>query len=78
MRSKLPITAQQIAQICCGQNIEEGFQYFVIEDVLRIVNGGYRYPPRSPMPQFRYPEDYSVPIALRFGIEARTPDAYWG
>jgi len=65
------ITAAQVKQICLEQNIEEEFHEFVVDDVLRIVNRGYRYPPRSPKPLFRFPEDYSVPIALLFGIDAR-------
>ncbi len=61
------ITYQQVLAICQEQALEEEFHDFVIEDVLRIVNDGYRYPLRNKRADMLYfPEDFSVPIARRF------------
>ena len=43
----------------------------IVEDVLRIVNGGFRYPyPRreNPYAPIRIPDDYSISIAQQYGV----------
>lgn len=66
------ITVQQVLAVCIEQGVDEEFHEFVIEDVLRIVNEGYRYPPRVRRDNRLYfPEDFSIPLARRFGVEGR-------
>lgn len=55
------VTAAPVTQICLNLTIEPEFHEFIVEDVLR-----------SRRPMFRFPEDYSVPIAQLFGVNARS------
>ena len=68
------ITRQQVLAVCIEQELEEEFIDSVIEDVLQIVNCGFRYPPRRRQENVLYfPEDFSLEIARRFGVDGRYP-----
>lgn len=62
------ITREDVKQ-ALGNNTEH--QNMIIDDVLRIVNDGYRYPDRGLTAEYRIPEDISTRIALNhFGVNA--------
>ena len=66
------ITESRIIQACIDRNIEVEFHGFIVEDVCRIVNDGFRYPPRprrGGLSMARIPDDYSISIARHFGVE---------
>lgn len=65
------LTYQQVLAVCQEQGLEEEFQEFVIEDVLRIVNDGVRYPRKRHPNRIVFPEDFSIAIAGLFGVKGR-------
>ena len=68
------LTEEDVLKVCLEKGVASEFLDMVIDDVLLIVNDGFRYPP---LPGGRYrqhlcvPEDISIPIALVFGVVGR-------
>ncbi len=70
----------RIIQACIDQNIESEFHAFIVEDVCRIVNDGFRYPSQAHLQRgrrgretLRIPDDYSIRIARQLGVEPCVP-----
>lgn len=67
----IPITEADVLKVCIENRVDSDFHDMVIDDVLRIVNEGFRYPPGRPRKHLCVPEDISIPIALVFGVVGR-------
>lgn len=64
-----PITKDQVKAVYPSE--DPLFDESVICDILRIVNDGYRYPPRGDTEEYRIPEDISTGVVKRhFGVDA--------
>jgi hypothetical protein len=77
----MSITREQVLQAIQGENLDDNEREPVIDDILRIVNDGYRYEDRSEKSEcnetaaYRIPEDISTGLVLKhFGIDAYKKD----
>lgn len=68
----MPITREQAVAAVRDACVDDEWEFdLVVEDVLRIVNDGQKYPDRGYTEEERIPEDISTGIALRyFGVNA--------
>jgi hypothetical protein len=68
----MPITREQAVAAVRHDWVDEEWEFvLVVEDVLRIVNEGKKYPDRGDEEDYRIPEDISTGIARRyFGVDA--------
>jgi hypothetical protein len=67
----MPITREQAVTAVRDACANDGWHELIVEDVLRIVNDGQKYPDRGLTQELRIPEDFSTGIALcSFGVNA--------
>ena len=66
----MSVTRVEVEEACQVKGLDMEEFNMVVEDVLRMVNDGYRYPPRGNTEEFRIPEDISTEIAKHFVFRA--------
>lgn len=65
-------TKEQVKEHLKGrQNLQEQWVDVVVNDILKIIYEGKRYPPRRETHEFRIPEDLSTKLAAEvYGVDA--------